>query len=136
LQQLHKHATIAAFGALSLLRPRAFLPPAREKIYMEATVLRIAKHALMLIGVAALTVSLAGCASQSSGRVPVGFASGGDCQSVRGELRKLDGMGVPSQIQARTAGQRMSSDVNARIDRYNYLLEEYLGNNCQLPPGH
>jgi hypothetical protein len=103
---------------------------------MEATVRPVAKIVLELTAFAAVAVLMAGCATQTSGRVPVGFASGGDCQTVRGELRKLDGMGTPGQIQARSAGQRMSADVNARIDRYNYLLEEYLGNNCQLPPGH
>jgi hypothetical protein len=108
----------------------------KRNLEMEASLLRFAKHGLELLGVAALAVTMAGCASQTSGRVPVGFASGGDCLSVRNELRKMDGMGVPGQIQAREAGQRMSADVNGRIDRYNYLLEEYLGNNCQLPPGH
>ncbi len=103
---------------------------------MEAAVHPGAKHWLATISGVVLALTLAGCASQSSGRVPVGFASGGDCKTVRGELRKLDGMGVPSQIQARSAGQRVSADANSRIERYNYLLEEYLGNNCQLPPGH
>lgn len=102
---------------------------------MEAIVRPFAKHGFGLAMLAAAALSLAGCASSSSsGRVPVGFASGGDCQSVRNELRKLDGMGVPGQIQARSAGQKVSSDSNARIDRYNALLEQYLGNDCQLPP--
>ena len=96
--------------------------------------LGLSRHGLKMIMLVAATAALAGCASQSGGRVPVGFASGGDCQTVRGELRKLDGMGVPGQIQARQAGQHMSADANARTDRYNYLLEEYLGNDCQLPP--
>lgn len=96
--------------------------------------LGLVKQGLRVVALAATVVSLAGCASQGSGRVPVGFGGGGDCQSVRGELRKLDGMGVPGQIQARQAGSRMSAEVNARIDRYNSLLEQYLGNDCQLPP--
>ena len=104
---------------------------------MEASVRPFAKHGIVLAMVAAAALSLAGCASSSSsGRVPVGFASGGDCQSVRGELRKLDGIGTPGQIQAKQAGQRVSPDTSARIDRYNYLLEQDLGNDCQLPPGH
>lgn len=99
--------------------------------------LRSAKHGLGFALVAVVAVALSGCASSSSsGRVPVGFASGGDCQSVRAELRKLDGMGVPGQIQAKQAGQHVSADTGARIDRYNSLLEQYLGNDCQLPPGH
>jgi len=102
---------------------------------MEADVVRLTRHGLNLVFVAAV-LTLAGCASSGAGRVPVGFASGGDCQSVRAELRKLDGAGVPGQIQSQQAGQRVSADVKARIDRYNNLLEQYLGNDCQLPPGH
>jgi outer membrane biogenesis lipoprotein LolB len=100
---------------------------------MEAAVLGLSKRGLKGVVLLVAAASLAGCAAET-GRVPVGFAGGGDCQSVRGELRKLDSMGVPGQIQARAAGQHMSADANSRIDRYNYLLEQYLGNDCQLPP--
>jgi hypothetical protein len=64
----------------------------------------------------------------------VGFAGGNDCQSVRGELRRLDAMGVPGQIQAQQSGQHVSAETSARINQYNGLLEQYLGNDCQLPP--
>jgi hypothetical protein len=102
---------------------------------MEATVLRLRTRGLGLVLLAAAAAALAGCASSSSGRQPVGFAGGGDCLSVRAELRQLDGQGVPGMIQARQASGSGASG-NPKIDRYNYLLEQYLGNNCQLPPGH
>ena len=60
--------------------------------------------------------------------------SGGDCRSVKSELHIMDGQGVPGLIQSQQAGQHVSADSKAKIDRYNYLLEEYLGNDCQLPP--
>ena len=97
--------------------------------------LALTKQGLGLLGIAIVAASLAGCASSGSGRVPVGFTSGGDCQSVRAELRKLDAVGTPGQIQAKQAGARVSPEAMSRISRYNALLEEYLGNDCQLPPG-
>jgi hypothetical protein len=77
--------------------------------------------------------SLAGCAS-SNGPTQVGFAGGNDCRSVRAELNKLDGMGVPGKIEAKQAGRQLSADANQQVNRYNALLEQYLGNQCQLPP--
>ena len=89
--------------------------------------LTLNKQGLSLVAVLAAGLTLTGCASSGGGRQMVGFSSGGDCQSVRSELRKLDAAGVPGQIQAGRKG--------GQVDRYNHLLEEYLGNNCQLPPG-
>lgn len=96
--------------------------------------LTLKKQGLSVVAVLAMGLALTGCASSGGGRQLVGFSSGGDCQSVRSELRKLDGMGVPGQIQASQSGQHVSAESRGRIDRYNHLLEEYLGNNCQLPP--
>ena len=89
------------------------------------------KYALALAVAIGMAVSLAGCAS-GSGRVHVGFTGGGDCGSVRAELKKLDAMGVPGQIQASQAGQKVSADTRTRINRYNALLNEYLGNECHV----
>jgi len=96
-------------------------------------VLGLNKQGLSLLAVVAAAGILAGCAS-GGGRQPVGFANGGDCHSVKAELRQLDAQGVPAMIQAQAAGSRVSEAARPKIDRYNYLLEEYLGNDCQLPP--
>jgi hypothetical protein len=80
-----------------------------------------------------LAATLAGCASQS-GPQQIGFTGGGDCKTVRGELNRLDAQGVPGKVEARAAGRKVSADANAQIERYNGLLQEYLGNQCQLPP--
>ena len=93
----------------------------------------LSRHRLVGSVLTVVALSLAGCASPS-GRIPVGFAGGGSCQSVRTELRKLDAAGVPGQIQAQQAGHAVSSDAKSRINQYNALLEQYLGNDCQLPP--
>ena len=95
--------------------------------------LGLSKQGLSLVAVVAIGLALSSCAS-SSGRVPVGFASGGDCHSVKAELHQMDGQGVPALIQSEQNGAHVSAASKSKIDRYNYLLEEYLGNDCQLPP--
>jgi hypothetical protein len=100
---------------------------------MEGTVLGLNKQGLSLLAVVVSGAVLAGCAS-GSGRQPVGFTNGADCRSVKAELHQLDTQGVPGMIQAQSGGSRVSEASKSKIDRYNYLLEEYLGNDCQLPP--
>jgi len=99
-------------------------------------VLGLMKQGLSFLAVAAVGGVLAGCAGSGGGRVPVGFSSGGDCHSVKAELHQMDTQGVPSMIQSEQGGAHVSAASKAKIDRYNYLLEEYLGNDCQLPPSH
>lgn len=100
---------------------------------MEATVLELTKQGLSLLAVVMIGGALSGCAG-GSGRVPVGFTGGGDCHSVKAELRQMDGQGVPGMIQSQSGGGHPAPATKAKIDRYNSLLEEYLGNDCQLPP--
>ena len=95
--------------------------------------LGLSKQGLSLLAVVAVGVLLSGCAS-SNGRVPVGFSSGGDCHSVKAELHQMDTQGVPALIQSQQGGAHVSAASKGKIDRYNSLLEEYLGNDCQLPP--
>lgn len=91
------------------------------------------KTRLVFAVIVGASTVLAGCASQS-GPTQIGFAGDSSCQSTRAELNKLDRMGVPSKIEAHSAGKRMSPESMAQINRYNGLLEQYLGNQCQLPP--
>lgn len=83
----------------------------------------------------AVALALAGCAQ--------GGATGGDpgarplppgqtCQSIRGELNSLDGKGVPSLIERRQAGSKLNPQQNALADRYNELLNYYLGGRCHV----
>jgi hypothetical protein len=77
-------------------------------------------------------LSLAGCASQN-GPVQIGFTGGNNCQTVRAELTRLDQQGVPGKIEAQQAGRKLSPEAAQQVSRYNSLLQEYLGNQCQLP---
>ena len=90
------------------------------------------------IGVGLVLVGmLAGCASQSSGStngdpgarpLPAGYS----CQSVRAELNKMDGRGVPAKVERATAGQKLSPADKADVDRYNQMLNYYLGGRCHV----
>jgi hypothetical protein len=95
----------------------------------------------IVIGVIGLVsiAALAGCAGESKyggdpGARPL--PPGSTCESVRGDLNKLDSKGVPSQIEAAQAGRKLSANQQADVDRYNKLLNDYLGARCHVVPGH
>ena len=88
--------------------------------------------AVMIAGAA---VAMSGCASgNAAGGDPgaIAMPAGSSCQSVRGELNKLDSRGTPSRVEQASRGQRLSPAAQAEVDRYNYLLNLYLGARCHV----
>lgn len=84
---------------------------------------------------AAALLALAGCAQSNSPNGDPGarpLPAGQTCQSIRAELNKLDGKGVPSLIEQRQGGKKLSAAQNAEADRYNDLLNYYLGGRCHV----
>ncbi len=87
----------------------------------------------MLVAVAA---AVSGCAQSNSspngdpGARPL--PAGQTCQSSRSELHGLDSKGVPSLIERRQAGSKLNPQQNAQADRYNELLNYYLGGRCHV----
>ena len=78
-------------------------------------------------GAALVITALAGCESGPQGQsLPYGTS----CGSIRAELRKLDNRGVPSKVEAVNAGRRVSAKDKQLADRYNQLLNNYLGARC------
>jgi hypothetical protein len=78
---------------------------------------------------------LAGCAEGGGtggdpGAVPL--ASGQSCGSIRGELDKLDRKGTQSKVEAATSGKKLAPAAQADVDRYNSLLNQYLGARCHV----
>ena len=75
---------------------------------------------------------LAGC---ESGKGPGGdpgaraLPAGQSCQSVRAELNKMDQQGAQSKVERATQGKASAAD-KAVADRYNQLLNQYLGARC------
>ena len=90
---------------------------------------------ILVACVALAGVGLSGCASSNAaGGDPGAMAmpSGSSCQTVRGELNKLDGKGTPSRVEAASRGQRLAPGQQAEVDRYNQLLNLYLGARCHV----
>lgn len=89
---------------------------------------------LAVVGLA--VVGLAGCASSQAGGGgdpgAMAMPSGQSCQSVRGELNRLDARGTPSRVEAASRGGRLSPQHQADVDRYNQLLNLYLGARCHV----
>ena len=91
----------------------------------------VARYAIWM----ALAAGLAGCSAQGSPYSDPGaqaLPSGSTCQSVRAELNRLDGRGVPSRVQAAAEGKRLAPAQQAEVDRYNQLLAQYLGARCHV----
>ncbi len=87
---------------------------------------------LILGGAAACAiVTLAGCASGGgNGPGAASLPAGSSCGSIRSELRRLDNRGVPSKVERLNAGRRLSSKDRQLANRYNQLLNQYLGARC------
>lgn len=86
------------------------------------------------IAIAGLIV-LGGCAgNEGGGQGPkaVSLPAGKSCQSIRGELNRLDARGVPSLIESSNAGRKLSSSQRDLVDQYNTLLGQYLGAQCHV----
>ena len=84
-----------------------------------------------LLAVMAVGLAASGCAS---GGPPGAMAMpmGQSCQSVRAELSRLDAKGIQSKYDALNRGQRLSPAAQAEVDRYNQLLNQYLGAQCHV----
>lgn len=84
----------------------------------------------ILLGLAGM-VMLAGCAtSNAAGPGPRPMPSGMTCNSARAELAQLDRRGTRSKIEAVSSGRKVSAKDQQEVDRYNYLLNVYLGARC------
>lgn len=92
-----------------------------------------------VLGAAGIAVALvlAGCASDDGKRrggdpgareMPAGYS----CQSVRAELNRLDAKGTRAKVEAATSGQKLAPAAQAEVDRYNELLNFYLGARCHV----
>ena len=79
--------------------------------------------------------SLAGCAGGGGGGGDPGarpLSAGQTCQSVQSELNRMVNNGVQGSVEAQSAGRKLSAQQKADADRYNQLLEQYLGARCHV----
>jgi hypothetical protein len=85
--------------------------------------------------VAALTGALQGCGGASGGNGDPGarpLPAGESCGSIRSELNRLDSKGVPAQVERASNGAKLSAGQRADVDKYNELLNQYLGARCHV----
>ena len=98
----------------------------------------VRRGTIRVLGSAALlgvVIGLAGCASDAgpygdpgARAMPAGYS----CQSVRTELNRLDAKGTRPKVEAASTGQKLNPQAQADVDRYNYLLNVYLGARCHV----
>jgi hypothetical protein len=88
--------------------------------------------ALVGLGIAA---AAAGCAAEGATYGDPGaraLPAGQSCQSLRAELDRLDARGTRAKVEAASAGRKLAPKDQADADRYNQLLNYYLGARCQV----
>ena len=88
-----------------------------------------------VLAVLVVVGGLAGCAAQGAPGGDPGarpLPPGQSCQSIRADLNKLDSRGVPAKVEAASAGRKVSAQDKADVDRYNQLLNYYLGGRCHV----
>lgn len=103
---------------------------------MPVEVRVISKTSVSMVSAVLLSgIALSGCATgNAAGGDPgaVAMPAGSSCQSVRGELNRLDSKGVPSKVEAASRGAKLPPAQQAEVDRYNNLLNLYLGARCHV----
>jgi hypothetical protein len=78
--------------------------------------------------------ALAGCESGGYGGDPGArpLASGQSCGTIRQELDQLDRKGTQSKVEAASQGKKLAAKDQGDVDRYNTLLNQYLGARCHV----
>ena len=96
---------------------------------MSRRVLRVT--GLARVGMVMVAGALAGCAgSANGGPMALTPASSASCKSMKVEMNRLLASGVQGSIEARQAGRKVSAASGQRADRYNALLNQYIGSRC------
>lgn len=95
----------------------------------------LGRTAPVLAALSLSALAVAGCASGgATGGDPgaVAMPAGQSCQSVRSELNRLDAKGTQSKVEAASRGAKLPPAQQADVDRYNQLLNIYLGARCHV----
>ena len=89
---------------------------------------------VVLVGTLAALVGCAEDGSGSYGGDPGArpLAAGQSCGSIRQELNRLDSRGTQAKVEAATQGKKLPPAAQADVDRYNDLLNQYLGARCHV----
>lgn len=83
-------------------------------------------------------VGLSGCEGGGKSNGDPGarpLPAGASCQSVRQDLNRMDAQGAQSKVERASHG-KVDAATQAVAERYNALLNQYLGARCHVAPGH
>jgi hypothetical protein len=98
--------------------------------------MRVAHAVLRRLAVlAAAGLMFAGCADGNGvggDPGPIPLAMGQSCGSIQQELNRLLGRGVQGSVERAASGKPISPAARADVDRYNALLNQYLGARCHV----
>jgi hypothetical protein len=96
----------------------------------QASAWDVARGTGLALGTALLLGACAGDGGSSNGDPGARpLPSGQSCQSVRAELNRLDAQGAQGKVEAVQRGKGSAAD-KAFAERYNALLNQYLGARC------
>ena len=84
------------------------------------------------VPIAILGLAVAGCAGGPDGASNVGLAGGGSCKSLKRELGRYEARGIQYKADAANRGGRLTAKQRVDVNRYNKLLDAYLGNKCHV----
>lgn len=82
------------------------------------------------VGAALAVAGCGGAAGSDPGAKALPY--GQSCQSIRGELNRLDSKGVPALVERQSQGGKLNPAQKADADSYNNLLNQYLGARCHV----
>ena len=104
---------------------------------MGAKEAAVARGKLAAIKGLLLAGALSGCAEDGSGGYGGDpgarpLAAGQTCGTIRQELNRLDSKGTQAKVEAATQGKKLPPGAQADVDRYNDLLNQYLGARCHV----
>jgi hypothetical protein len=86
-----------------------------------------------MLGAGAIGLLLAACADGNFGDPgPVALPLGSSCGSIQQELNRLLARGVQGNVERQKAGKALTPAARADVDRYNALLNQYLGARCHV----
>ena len=82
----------------------------------------------------AVGLALVGCAESNLGGDPgpTPLAAGQSCGSIQQELNRLLGKGIQGNVERAASGKTLTPAAKADVDRYNSLLNQYLGARCHV----
>ena len=85
-----------------------------------------------LVAMMSAALALAGCEGGIGGDPGAqALPAGQSCQSLRAELNRMDSQGAQSKVERVQAGKGDAA-AKAMADRYNQVLNQYLGARCHV----